>query len=176
MNLWFNIYFSFASTPGCYRLHQVGAAFFTFKIFASLLHPSFSAQMILPSLSASGINFITHLPDLQIYIFVVFPTVLFTTLHCNLSIVFPSFFKALFCCDRAQNLGHSLVSMVLGQLLTVVTNVALLSLSSHINLSVFTPIFSFPKWVAVWCRICLAAQQQHSQFLSHLRWQCAQEM
>lgn len=130
INLWFNTYFSFALTPGSYRLYQVEAAFFTFKIFASLLHPSFSAQMIPSSLSASGINF--HHPF-------AIPAD-FTTLQCNLCTVFPSFFKALFCCDPCQNLGHSLVSMVLGQLPTMVTSVALLSVSSHINLC-FHPCF-----------------------------------
>lgn len=97
--------------------------------------------MIPPSLSASGITLhhpFAIIPDLHICAFSpqcflqlyspVFPLSSFPSLELSFAVILP----------KTLAKTQSLVSMVLVQLPIVLTNVALLSVYSHINLTVFS--------------------------------------
>lgn len=143
MNLWFNS-FSVTSTVGCYRLHQLEAAFLLFQDLCQSPQ-SLGAQMVppfsLPLVRAS----ITHLLRFQINTCVVF---LHRPLQSSLSVFFLAFFKTVLCHNAAQKLGSSQVSSVLRQLPTVMTNVALLYLYTPTSICLFSHLF-FLKLAAI---------------------------
>lgn len=136
----------------------MGLLFFTFKVFANLLHPSFSAQIIPPSLPTPGMNFhqpFAILSDLHIC---AFPPQCFPQLYSTIFPLssFPSL-KLWFAVILPKTLAKipSLVSKVLGQLPVVLTNIAVLPVYSRINLPVLSAVPSFSKPAAVWCRFSL---------------------